>query len=350
LETTVEQVEGMRFDKGYISPYFITDASRMEAVYEDPIILLHEKKISSVGDFLPLLERLVQTGRPIIVIAEDVESESLAMLVLNRLRGGFRGAAIKAPGFGERRKAMLEDIAILTGGQAITEDLGMKLENVDVSMLGTSSRIIITKDHTTIVGGGGDKKAIAGRLDQLRAQVKTSDSKYDREKLTERIAKLSGGVAVIKVGAPTETAMKERKAKMEDALSATRAAMEEGVVPGGGVALLRAASTLSKVAANADEAVGIRIVEKALEAPIRLIAQNAGVDGRVVVAKTKMTKGSNGFDASSLEYRDLSAAGIVDPTKVVRLCIENAASIAGLLLMTEALVAEVAEEEDQGHD
>jgi chaperonin GroEL len=350
LETTVEQVEGMRFDKGYISPYFITDASRMEAVYEDPIILLHEKKISSVADFLPLLERLVQTGRPIIVIAEDVESESLAMLVLNRLRGGFRGAAIKAPGFGERRKAMLEDIAILTGGQAITEDLGMKLENVDVSMLGTSSRIIITKDHTTIVGGGGDKKAIAGRLDQLRAQVKTSDSKYDREKLTERIAKLSGGVAVIKVGAPTETAMKERKAKMEDALSATRAAMEEGVVPGGGVALLRAASTLSKVAANADEAVGIRIVEKALEAPIRLIAQNAGVDGRVVVAKTKMTKGSNGFDASSLEYRDLSAAGIVDPTKVVRLCIENAASIAGLLLMTEALVAEVAEEEDQGHD
>jgi chaperonin GroEL len=214
LETTVEQVEGMRFDKGYISPYFITDASRMEAVYEDPIILLHEKKISSVADFLPLLERLVQTGRPIIVIAEDVESESLAMLVLNRLRGGFRGAAIKAPGFGERRKAMLEDIAILTGGQAITEDLGMKLENVDVSMLGTSSRIIITKDHTTIVGGGGDKKAIAGRLDQLRAQVKTSDSKYDREKLTERIAKLSGGVAVIKVGAPTETAMKERKAKM----------------------------------------------------------------------------------------------------------------------------------------
>ncbi|MGI8924089.1 MAG: chaperonin GroEL [Fimbriimonadales bacterium] len=350
LETTVESVDGLRFDKGYVSPYFVTDPAKMEAVFEDPLILFHEKKISSVADLLPLLEKLVQLGKPVVLIAEDVESEALAMMVLNRLRGGFKGAAVKAPGFGERRKAMLEDMAILTGGQLVSEDLGVKLENVETDMLGTCSRIIITKEHTTIVGGGGAKGAITGRINQLRQQIVTTDSKYDKEKLSERVAKLSGGVAVIKVGAPTETEMKEKKTKVEDALSATRAAMEEGVVPGGGIALLRSAAALDKLKAEGDEAVGIRIVTKALEAPVRAIADNAGVEGSVIAVKSKNEKGARGFDAVALEFKDLSAAGIIDPTKVVRLCIENAASIAGLLLTTEAVVAEAEEEEDQGHD
>lgn len=348
-DTTVEHVEGLRFDKGFISPYFITNPERMEAEFEEPVILLYEKKISSVADFLPLLEKLVQGGHPIAIIAEDVESEALAMLVLNRLRGALKGVAIKAPGFGERRKAMLEDIAVLTGGTLISEDLGMKLENATLDMLGTCARIVVTRDHTTIVDGAGEKDAIQGRLNQIKNQIETTDSSYDKEKLTERYAKLSGGVAVIKVGAPTETAMKEKKAKVEDALSATRAAMEEGVVPGGGVALLRATSALDGLGLEGDEAVGAQILRRALEAPLKAIAENAGAQGSVVAAQVRSKNGANGFDAMTMEFKDMNAAGIIDPTKVVRLCVENASSIAGLLLTTEAIVAEPGDEEDEPH-
>jgi chaperonin GroEL len=349
LDTTVEHVDGLRFDKGYISPYFVTDPAAMETVYEDALLLLHEKKISSVPDMLPFLERAIQTGRPVVLIAEDVESEALAMLVLNRLRSGLRIAAVKAPGFGERRKAMLEDIAILTGGQLISEDLGMKLENVPIESLGSCTKIVITKDHTTIIGGRGAKAAIAGRIASIQQQIETTDSTYDKEKLSERLAKLSGGVSVIKVGAATETAMKERKAKVEDALSATRAAMEEGVVAGGGVALLRAAQAIEKLDLSEEEKTGASIVARALEAPVRTIAENAGVDGRVTATKVRAGKGAFGFDASKLDFSDLSKAGIVDPAKVVRLSLENAASVAALMLTTEAVVAEPGEEEDEPH-
>jgi len=349
LDTTVDMVEGLRFDKGYMSPYFITDVSRMESVLDDPLILLHEKKISTVADFLPFVETAARTGRPIVVVAEDVENEALALLVLNRLRGGLKVAAVKAPGFGERRKAMLEDVAVLTGGTVISEELGMKLEAVTLDMLGTADKVIITKDHTTIVGGKGAKAAISGRLKQIEAAIKKSDSKYDKEKLSERLAALSGGVAVVKVGAATETALKEKKAKVEDALSATRAAMEEGVVIGGGVTLLRSAGVVDKMKLPGDEMVGARILARALEAPMRAIADNSGVEGRVVVQKVKQSKGSHGFDAATLEYKDLEATGVIDPAKVVRLTVQNAASIAGMIMTTEAAIGEPGDDEDEPH-
>jgi chaperonin GroEL len=349
LDTTVEMVEGLRFDKGYMSPYFVTDVARMEAVLDEPLIMFHEKKISSVADFLPFLESAARTGRPIVVVAEDVENEALALLVLNRLRGGLKVAAVKAPGFGERRKAMLEDMAILTGGTVISEDIGMKLENVTVEMLGSADRVIVSKDGTTIVGGKGEKKAITGRLKQIEGAISKSDSKYDKEKLSERLAALAGGVAVIKVGAATETAMKERKAKVEDALAATRAAMEEGVVVGGGVTLLRAAGSISKLKLGEDEATGAGILARALEAPLRTIADNSGAEGRVVVQKVKDARAGNGFDASTLEYKDLEKAGVIDPAKVVRLTVQNAASIAGMILTTEAAVGEPGDDEDEPH-
>ncbi|MFQ3669414.1 MAG: chaperonin GroEL [Fimbriimonadaceae bacterium] len=349
LETTFEIVEGMQFDKGYLSPYFITDPNRMETVFEDPQILFYEKKISSVQDIVPILEKALRTGKPLLIVAEDVEAECLATLVLNRIRANLPVAAVKAPGFGDRRKAMLEDMAILTGGTFISEDLGTKLENVTVEMLGHASKVVISKESTTIVGGKGKKADIDGRLKQIQRQIETTDSSYDKEKLQERLAKLSGGVAVIKVGAATETAMKERKARIEDALAATRAALEEGIVPGGGVALLHTIPALDDVHGEGDEAIGIKIVRKALEAPIRTIADNAGVEGSVVVERIRSEKGGIGFNASTLVYEDLLKAGIIDPTKVVRLALQNAASIAGLLLMTEACVAEVPEKEDEGH-
>lgn len=349
LDTTVDMVEGLHFEKGYMSPYFITDVSRMESVLEDPLILLHEKKISTVADFLPFVETAARTGRPIVVIAEDVENEALALLVLNRLRGGLKVAAVKAPGFGERRKAMLEDIGVLTGGTVVSEDLGMKLDAVTLDMLGSADKVIVTKDHTTIVGGKGAKSAISGRLKQIEGAIKKTDSKYDKEKLSERLASLSGGVAVIKVGAATETAMKERKAKVEDALAATRAAMEEGVVVGGGVTLLRAAEAIGKMKLSEDEMVGAMILARALEAPMRAIGDNSGVEGRVVVQKVKEAKGSNGFDAATLEYKDLDKAGVIDPAKVVRLTVQNAASIASMILTTEAAVGEPGDIDDEPH-
>jgi chaperonin GroEL len=349
LDTTVDTVEGLRFDKGYMSPYFVTDVARMEAVLEDPLILFFEKKISSVADFLPFLESAARTGRPIVVVAEDIENEALALLVLNRLRGGLKVAACKAPGFGERRKAMLEDMAILTGATVVSEELGMKLENVTVDLLGRADKVIVTKDHTTIVGGAGPKSAITGRIKQIETAIAKSDSKYDKEKLAERLAALSGGVAVIKVGAATETAMKERKAKVEDALAATRAAMEEGVVVGGGVTLLRAAEAVRRLKLDEDEAVGASILARAMEAPLRSIANNSGAEGRVVVEKVKAAKGSNGFDAGTLEYKDLEKAGVIDPAKVVRLTVQNAASIAGMILTTEAAVGEPGDDEDEPH-
>ena len=349
LETTFEIVEGMQFDKGYLSPYFITDPNRMETVFEEPYILFHEKKISSVQDVVPVLEKALRTGKPLLIVAEDLEAECLATLVLNRIRGNLPVAAVKAPGFGDRRKAMLEDMAILTGGTFISEDLGIKLENVTVEMLGQASKVVISKENTTIVGGKGKKADIDGRIKQIQRQIETTDSSYDKEKLQERLAKLSGGVAVIKVGAATETAMKEKKARIEDALAATRAALEEGIVPGGGVALLHTIPALDSVSGEGDETIGIKIVRKALEAPIRTIADNAGVEGSVVVERIRSEKGGFGFNANTLEYEDLLKAGIIDPTKVVRLALQNAASIAGLLLMTEACVAEVPEKEDEGH-
>lgn len=346
-ETTYELVEGLQFDKGYLSPYFVTDAQRMEAVYEDPLILFYEKKIGNVQDLIPLLEKVLRGGRPFIIIAEDVENECLATLVLNRLRANLPIAAVKAPGFGDRRKAMLEDMAILTGGEFISEQLGLKLENIDLSMLGTCSKIVITKENTTIVSGKGDKAKIEGRVKLIKSQIETTESSYDKEKLQERLAKMSGGVAVVKVGAATETALKEKKARVEDALAATRAALEEGIVPGGGTALLKAGKVLENLKLDGDEQIGVNIVRKAIEAPLRTIAENAGVAGEVVVEKVKET--GVGFNAATLEYGDLLAQGVVDPTKVVRQALQNSGSIAGLLLTTEAIVAEVPEKEDEGH-
>jgi chaperonin GroEL len=335
----------MQFDRGYLSPYFVTDAERMESVLEDAQILIHEKKISVMKDMLPLLEQVARSGKPFLVIAEDVEGEALATLVVNKLRGTLNCVAVKAPGFGDRRKAMLEDIAILTGGKAITEDLGIKLENIKLEDLGRAKKVVVDKDNTTIVEGAGKTATIEGRIKQIRAQIEETTSDYDREKLQERLAKLAGGVAVIKVGAATETAMKEKKARVEDALNATRAAVEEGIVPGGGVALLRAASAVDGLKLEGDEKVGAHIVRRALEEPIRNIVENAGLEGSVIVEKVKAEKvATRGFDAETLEYVDMLQAGIIDPTKVERVALQNAASVAALLLTTEALVTDLPEE------
>jgi len=341
LETELEVVEGMQFDRGYLSAYFVTNADKMDAVLEEPYILLYEKKLSSLQPMLPVLEAVVQQGRPLLIIAEDVEGEALATLVVNKLRGGLKVAAVKAPGFGDRRKAMLEDIAILTGGQLISEDLGIKLENVTLTMLGKAKKVVVKKDDTTIVGGSGTKKEIEGRIGQIRAQIEETTSDYDKEKLQERLAKLAGGVAVIKVGGATEVEVKERKDRVDDALNATRAAVEEGIVVGGGVALLRAAFKLNITGDNEDQNVGISIVRKALEAPIRQIAENAGVEGSIVVGRIRDSKDEKfGFNAQTEEYVDMFAAGIIDPVKVVRTALQDAASVAGLIITTEASIAE----------
>ena len=345
METTLEVVEGMQFDRGYLSPYFVTNPERMEAVLEDCLILIHEKKLGVMKDLLPLLEQVAQSGRPLLIIAEDVEGEALATLVVNKLRGTFSCCAVKAPGFGDRRQAMLQDVATLTGGKAITEDLGIKLENVKLEDLGRAKKVIVDKDNTTIVEGAGQTKEIEGRIKQIRAQIEDTTSDYDREKLQERLAKLAGGVAIIKVGAATETEMKEKKARVEDALNATRAAVEEGIVPGGGVALLRAARALDHHMLSGDEATGVNIVRRALEEPIRQIVQNAGLEGSVVVEKVKAaTDPSQGFDAETNEHVHMMQAGILDPTKVERVALENAASIASLLLTTEALIVDIPED------
>src|SRR6059036_238334 len=345
-ETVLDVVEGMQFDRGYLSPYFVTDAERMECVLEDAIILIHEKKISVMKDMLPLLEQVARSGKPFLVIAEDVEGEALATLVVNKLRGTLSACAVKAPGFGDRRKAMLEDIAILTGGKAITEDLGIKLENLKLDDLGRAKKVVLDKDNTTIIEGAGNTKEIEGRIKQIRAQIEETTSDYDREKLQERLAKLAGGVAVIKVGAATETAMKEKKARVEDALNATRAAVEEGIVPGGGVALLRASKALGSLKLSGDEATGVNIVRRALEEPIRQIVENAGLEGSVVVEKVKAALPvTHGFDAETNEYVDMMQAGIIDPTKVERVALQNAASIASLLLTTEALITDIPDAE-----
>jgi len=344
MTTELDTVEGMQFDRGYLSPYFITDPDRMEAVVEDPYILIHEKKISNMKDLLPLLEQIARSGKPLLVIAEEVEGEALATLVVNKLRGTLNACAVKAPGFGDRRKAMLEDIAILTGGKAIMEETGIKLEGVRLDDLGRAKRITVDKDNTTIVDGAGSPKAIEGRIKQLRAQIDETTSDYDREKLQERLAKLAGGVAVIKVGAATETEMKEKKARVEDALHATRAAVEEGIVPGGGVALLRAAKALEGLKANGDEQIGIDIVRRACEDPLRQIAGNAGFEGAIVAERVRTHENANfGFDAEKAEYGDLVTVGVIDPTKVTRTALQNASSIAALMLTTEALVAEIPE-------
>jgi chaperonin GroEL len=346
METTLEVVEGMQFDRGYLSPYFVTDPERMEAVLEDALILIHEKKISVMKDMLPLLEQVARSGKPFLVIAEEVEGEALATLVVNKLRGTLSCSAVKAPGFGDRRKSMLQDIATLTGGKAITEDLGIKLENIKLEDLGRAKKVVVDKDNTTIIEGAGSTKEIEGRIKQIRAQIEETTSDYDREKLQERLAKLAGGVAVIKVGAATETEMKEKKARVEDALNATRAAVEEGIVPGGGVALLRAAKAVGGLKLSGDEATGAAIVKRALEEPIRQIVENAGLEGSVVVEKVKAASSpSQGFDAETNEYADMMQAGIVDPTKVERIALQNAASIASLLLTTEALVADIPEKD-----
>ena len=347
-ETVLDVVEGMQFDRGYLSPYFVTDAERMEVVIEDAAILIHEKKISVMKDMLPLLEQVARSGKPLLVIAEDVEGEALATLVVNKLRGTLTCAAVKAPGFGDRRKAMLEDIAVLTGGKAITEDLGIKLENIKLEDLGRAKKVVVDKDNTTIVEGIGKSSAIEGRIKQIRTQIDDTTSDYDKEKLQERLAKLAGGVAVIKVGAATETAMKEKKARVEDALNATRAAVEEGIVPGGGVALLRCAKAIDKLKLVGDEAVGANIVRRALEEPIRQIVENSGLEGSVVVEKVKAAQvPTYGFDAESMDYVDMFQAGIIDPTKVERIALENAASIASLLLTTEALITDLPEEKEK---
>jgi chaperonin GroEL len=347
LETTLDVVEGMQFDRGYLSPYFVTDPERMEVVLENPVILIHEKKISSMKDLLPVLEQVARLGRPLLIIAEDIEGEALATLVVNKLRGTLQVAAVKAPGFGDRRKAMLEDIAILTGGKAITEDLGVKLENIKLDDLGKAKKVTIDKDNTTIVEGSGEPKAIEGRVKQIRVQVDETTSDYDREKLQERLAKLVGGVAVIKVGAATETEMKEKKARVEDAMHATKAAVEEGIVPGGGVALIRASKALEGLKLESDQAVGLQIIRRAIEEPARWIAQNAGHEGSIVVAKIKESKGDEGFNAATDTYEDLVKAGVIDPAKVVRNALQNASSIASLLLTTEALVSEIPEEKKE---
>ena len=344
-DTVLDVVEGMQFDRGYLSPYFVTDAERMECILEDALILIHEKKISVMKDMLPLLEQVARAGKPLLIIAEDVEGEALATLVVNKLRGTLHTAAVKAPGFGDRRKAMLEDIAILTGGKAITEDLGIKLENIKLEDLGRAKKVVVDKDNTTIVEGAGKASTIEGRIKQIRAQIEETTSDYDREKLQERLAKLAGGVAVIKVGAATETAMKEKKARVEDALNATRAAVEEGIVPGGGVALLRASKAIDRLKVEGDEKVGAQIVKRALEEPIRQIVENAGLEGSVVVEKVKAeTVATRGFDAETMEFVDMLQAGIIGPAKVERVALENAASIASLLLTTEALVTDIPEE------
>ena len=347
LETTLDVVEGMQFDRGYLSPYFVTDPERMEVVLENPVILIHEKKISSMKDLLPVLEQVARLGRPLLIIAEDVEGEALATLVVNKLRGTLQAAAVKAPGFGDRRKAMLEDIATLTGGRAITEDLGVKLENIKLEDLGKAKKVTIDKDNTTIVEGAGESKAIEGRVKQIRVQVDETSSDYDREKLQERLAKLVGGVAVIKVGAATETEMKEKKARVEDAMHATKAAVEEGIVAGGGVALIRASKALEGLKLEGDQAVGVAIIKRAIEEPCRWIATNAGQEGSIVVAKVKDSKGDEGFNAASDVYEDLVKAGVIDPAKVVRNALQNASSIASLLLTTEALVSEIPEDKKE---
>jgi chaperonin GroEL len=349
METTLEVVEGMQFDRGYLSPYFVTDPERMECAIEDVRILIHEKKISSMKDLLPLLEQIAKMGKPLLIIAEDVEGEALATLVVNKLRGTLQCAAVKAPGFGDRRKAMLEDIATLTGGKAITEDLGIKLENVKVEDLGRAKKITIDKDNTTIVEGGGKASEIEGRVRQIRAQVEDTTSDYDKEKLQERLAKLVGGVAVIKVGAATEMELKEKKARVEDAMHATLAAVEEGIVPGGGVALVRCAAALDKLKLHDDEAIGVNIVKRALEEPMRQIALNAGQEGAVIVGRIRESKDDNfGYNAETEEFGDLVKAGVIDPAKVTRLALQNAASIAGLMLTTEALIADIKEETKSG--
>ncbi len=341
METTLDIVEGMQFDKGYISPYFVTNPDKMEAVLEDPAILINEKKISTMKDLLPILEQVAKMGKALLIIAEDIEGEALATLVVNKLRGTLKVAAVKAPGFGDRRKAMLEDIAILTGGQVVSEELGIKLDSISLKDLGSAKRVVIDKDNSTIVDGAGDKKEIEGRVKQIRAQIEETTSDYDREKLQERLAKLVGGVAVINVGAATETEMKEKKARVEDALNATKAAVEEGVIPGGGVAFIRTIESLEALNLEGERQFGVKIVKKALEEPIRWIAQNAGHDGSIIVEKVRNGKGSFGFDASKEEYvEDMMASGIIDPTKVARTALQNASSVASLLLTTEAMIAE----------
>ena len=348
METTLEVVEGMQFDRGYLSPYFVTDPDRMECILEDPYILIHEKKISSMKDLLPLLEQIAKSGKPLLIVAEEVEGEALATLVVNKLRGTLHCSAVKAPGLGDRRKARLEDIAILTGGKAVTEDLGIKLENVKLEDLGRAKKITVDKDNTTIVEGYGKNSAIEGRVKQLRTQVEDTTSDYDREKLQERLAKLVGGVAQIKVGAATETEMKEKKARVEDAMHATKAAVEEGIVPGGGVAMIRSIPALGKLKAEGDEQIGIDIVKRALEEPLRLIVQNAGEEGAVVAEKVRANSNTNfGYDAQAETYGDLVEAGVIDPTKVTRTALQNAASIASLMLTTEALVSEIPEKEEK---
>ena len=348
MATTMEVVEGMQFDQGYLSPYFITDSEKMECVLEDPYILIYEKKISALKDILPLLEKVARAGRPLLVIAEDVEGEALATLVINKLKGTLPCCAVKAPGYGDRRKAMLEDIAILTGGKAITEDLGIKLENVDLDDLGRAKRVKVDKENTTIVEGAGKPEAIKGRINQIKKQIEETDSDYDREKLQERLAKLSGGVAVINVGAATETEMKEKKARVEDALHATRAAVEEGIVPGGGIALIRCLPALEKLQlSDPDEQTGVNIVKKALEAPIRQLITNAGLDPSVIVEKAKEEKTNVGFDVEKEKFTDMLEAGIIDPTKVTRTALQNAASIASLLVTTECVVTEKPEKEEK---
>jgi chaperonin GroEL len=344
LETSLDVVEGMQFDRGYLSPYFVTDPERMECVLENPVILIHEKKISSMKDLLPVLEQVARLGRPLLIIAEDIEGEALATLVVNKLRGTLQAAAVKAPGFGDRRKAMLEDIAILTDGRAITEDLGIKLESIKLDDLGKAKKVTIDKDNTTIVEGNGKKAAIEGRVKQIRAQIEDTTSDYDREKLQERLAKLVGGVAVIKVGAATETEMKEKKARVEDAMHATKAAVEEGIVPGGGVALIRASKSLSGLKLHGDQQIGVNIVARAIEEPMRWIATNAGHEGSIVVQKVRELKETEGFNALTDTYEDLVKAGVIDPTKVVRNALQNSSSIASLLLTTEALISEIPED------
>ncbi len=345
--TTLETVEGMQFDQGYLSPYFVTDAERMETLLEDPYILIHEKKISSLKDLLPLLEKIARTGKPLLIIAEEVEGEALATLVVNKIRGTFVACAVKAPGYGDRRKAMLEDIAILTGGKAITEDLGIKLENVDIEDLGKAKKIKIDKDNTTIVEGAGKNAALSARISQIKKQIEGTDSDYDKEKLQERLAKLVGGVAVINVGAATETEMKEKKARVEDALHATRAASQEGIVPGGGVAFIRAIPALEKMKLEGDEKIGVDIVKRAIESPLRQIIDNAGLEGSVVVQRIKQEKTNVGYDVNQDAYTDMLEAGVIDPTKVARSALQNAASIAALLLTTECIVTDKPEKEDK---
>ena len=345
LATELEVVEGMQFDRGYVSPYFVTNADKMEAVLEDPLLLIHDKKISGMKDLLPVLEQIAKMGKPLLIVAEDIEGEALATLVINKIRGTLNVAAVKAPGFGDRRKAMLEDIAVLTGGKVISEEMGAKLENTQIADLGRAKRIVIDKDNTTIIDGAGDRASLEGRVKQIRAQIEETTSDYDREKLQERLAKLVGGVAVIKVGAATETEMKERKARVEDALNATRAAVEEGIVPGGGVAYLRTLPALDKIKLEGDQQIGVNIVKKAIEEPMKMICANAGFEGAIIVEKVKGKKGDYGFNARTDTYENLSKAGVIDPTKVTRYALQNASSVASLMLTTQCMIAEKPKEE-----